>query len=168
MRRSLVLLLVVSWAVPSWGLGVGGGMWIDSLNISDTKAFLVQFMEEEMEITVDFALAAYRLALGWHHRFDEGFFAAGLGAGAALTGGGLDLTLASPDPDVQEFLPEIPAGTLTWSAGGPMLWADLELGLPFLRLFGRGNLFLPPFGATGEAGLRAGSLGGAVGLVVRF
>ncbi|MFO8034921.1 MAG: hypothetical protein R6U88_07210 [Candidatus Bipolaricaulota bacterium] len=241
MKKLLVALLLAAWVLPSYGVGFGGGLWVDTLDVSDTKGFLIQFMEEEVgvppeelgdieaeleqvpnllpvpmpggflsidvgfgalelegaylsdsllrqaaglpsgpipiteeddevEITADPRLEVYRVALGWHPRFDVGLFAAGVGVGAALTGGGLEVDFDSPDPEVGEFLSqiEIEEGTFSWSAGGPVLWADLELGLPFLRLFARGHLFLPLFSSTGDAQLHAGYLGAAAGLVIRL
>jgi len=240
-KSVLVVILLAAWAVPSCALGLGGGLWADTLDVRDTKDFLIGFLqdevgvppqemeeieaalaevpdllpypmlggflslnvglgaleleasylsdslvrsfaglepgpipitepEDEFEITVDPRLGAYRVALGWHPRFDMGLFAAGVGIGAALTGGGLDLIFDTDDEDVGEFLSqfEFEDGTFSWSAGGPMLWGHLELGLPFLRAFVRGNLFLPIFSSSGAAELRAASLGASVGLVLRL
>lgn len=241
MKSLLLALVLAAWAVPSSALGLGGGLWADTLDIAATKDFLITFLEEEVgvppdeladieaqmaeipdllpvpmvggflsldvgigaleleasylsdrllrtvaglepgpipitepedefEITVDPRLGAYRLAVGWHPRFDVGLFAAGVGIGAALTGGGLDLIFDTDDEDVGEFLSqfEFEEGTFNWFAGGPVLSGHVELGLPFLRAFARGNLFLPVFSSSGAAGLRAASLGGAVGLVIRL
>ncbi len=237
MKRLLAVLLAAACGASSYGMGLGGGVWLDSLDITKTKEFVLGLMEDmgippdelgdieasmvaeldylpvptiggffsvdagigslefegafvsdrllrvagllppgpidigepgEVPITVDLELVVFRLALGWHPRLDVGLFAAGVGIGAAMSGGGLEAVFASPDPEVQAHLPHIPPGSFSWFAAGPMLWADLELGLPFLRLFARGNLFVPFARSSGEAELRPGNLGGAVGLVVRF
>ncbi len=237
MRRWMLALLLVAWVVPSCGIGIGGGLWVDALDVSDTKAFALAFIEdlgvppEELQeieealaeipdrlpipklggflsiplgvgsvevegallndgllrnfgilppglidlgepdgpaLLLDLDLMAYRVAIGYHPRFDVEFFAAGVGAGLAFTGGHVELALSSPDPDMAPHIPEVPPGIFRWRAAGPTLSADLEFGLPFLRLFVRGNLFFPLLRSSGEAGLHAGSYGASTGLVIRF
>ncbi len=237
MRRWIVALFLVAWVVPSCGIGIGGGLWADALDVSDTKRFALAFLEdlgvppEELQgieaelaaipdqlpipklggflsiplgigavevegallsdgvlrnfgllppgridlgepdgppLWLDLDLMAYRVAVGFHPRFDVGFFAAGVGAGLAFTGGHVELALSSPDPEVEPYIPELPPGAFRWRAAGPTLSADVEFGLPFLRLFVRGNLFLPLLRSAGEAGLQAGPYGASTGLVIRF
>ncbi len=237
MRRWMLVVLLAAWVTPSYGIGIGGGLWADALDISDTKSFALSFIEdlgvppEELqgieaelaaipdhvpvpklggflsiplgvgaveveaallsdgvlrnfgvlppglidlgepdgpELWLDLDLMAFRVAIGFHPRYDVRFFAAGVGAGMAFTGGHVELVFSSPDPELEPFIPQLPPGTLRWRAVGPMLSADLELGLPFLRMFVRGSLFLPLLQSTGDAGLRAASTGLATGLAIRF
>lgn len=234
MRRSLVWILCLLVPIPCLALGIGGGLWIETLDLTNAKAFVLQTAQDldappevtdelnallagipdlapfpmlgalisapagvgavEFEaamltermlhltevwppggmtftdppLSVNFALTAYRFSASWRPRIDLGLVAVAGGAGFAFSAGSLNPALSSPDPDVQAIIDLWPLEGISWSAGGAMLGADLELGLPFLRLFLRGGLTLPIFQSPGVWGLRVGSYYAAVGLVIRF
>jgi len=108
------------------------------------------------ELHLDFMLRAYHLALGISPRLDLGIIAVALAAGLSLSGGDLFLQAA------------MDAAQLTWGAGGGTLGAQLELGLPFLRLFASGAVFLPWGQVQDTWNVRVGPWQGKVGVVIRF
>jgi len=220
--------------IPCLAQGIGGGLWVDTLELAAAKAFVLQTAHEldappevmdelaallgnvpdlapvpmlgasasvpagvgavEFEAAVltdtllhmlgvwppggvtfaapplqaDFDLIAYRFSASWRPRLDLGLLAVAAGAGFAFSGGAITPKLASADPDVQAIVDQWPLEGLTWSAGGALVGAGLELGLPFLRLFVRGGLTLPLYQSPGAWGLRVGAYHGAAGLVIRF
>lgn len=117
---------------------------------------------------VDFALMAYRVGLSWQVGLDLGLLALGVGAGGALVAGGIVPTVTTTDPGLAPILAAVPWDGITWSAAGGTLTAVVELGLPFLRLFVRGGLFLPVTQAPGGWGVLVGGYSATAGVVIRF
>ncbi|MBC7169327.1 hypothetical protein H5T54_00120 [Candidatus Bipolaricaulota bacterium] len=119
-------------------------------------------------LAVDLALTAYRVGLSWKVGLDLGFVAAGVGVGGAVFGGSILPAVTTTHPDLGPILAAIPWDGITWSAGGASLTATVELGLPFLRLFVQGGVFLPVAQAPGGWAIRVGGYSAAAGVVIRF
>ncbi|HAZ28074.1 TPA: hypothetical protein DCY67_05620 [Candidatus Acetothermia bacterium] len=119
-------------------------------------------------LSVDFAFLTYRVGLSWQVGLDLGLLALSLGAGGALFGGGIVPTVTTTDPALAPILAAFPWEGLTWSAAGGTLTATAELGLPFLRLFVRGGVFLPAIQTPGTWRVLVGGYSAAAGVVIRF
>ena len=136
---------------------VGLGLW---------PASGVEFSDPP--IGVDLEIGAYSLGLSWQLGLDLGLLAVGVGAGGAVVGGGIVPHVTTTHPDLAPILDTIPWDGITWAAAGAVLTATAELGLPFLRLFVRGGLFLPVPQAPGAWAIRVGGYSAAAGMVIRF
>jgi hypothetical protein len=119
-------------------------------------------------LSVDFTLLTYRVGMSWQIGLDLGLLALSLGAGGALFGGGIVPAVTTTDPVLDPIVAAIPGEGITWSAAGGTLTAAVELGLPFLRLFVRGGVFLPVIQASGAWGVLVGGYSAAAGMVIRF
>jgi len=119
-------------------------------------------------LSVDFALLAYRVGMSWQVGLDLGLLALSLGAGGALFGGGITPIVTTTDPVLVPILAAIPQEGIAWSAAGGTLTATVELGLPFLRLFVRGGVFIPVTQASGAWGIRVAGYSASAGVVIRF
>jgi len=150
-------VLEVEGAFLTDGILVGLGMWpAGGLALGDPP------------VTVDLGLAAYHVGLSWNVGIDLGLLAVAVGVGGALCGGGIVPRVTTTDAVWEPILAAIPWDGITWSAVGGTLTTTVELGLPFLRLFVRGGLFLPVTQAPGAWGIRVGGYSAAAGMVIRF
>jgi hypothetical protein len=149
--------LELEGAVLSDGILEGLGLWPPGgVSLADPA------------LSVDVALMAYRVGMSWQIGLDLGLLALSLGAGGAVVGGGIVPTVTTTDPALAPIVAAIPGEGIAWSAAGGTLTATVELGLPFLRLFVRGGVFLPVVQGPGPWGVLVGGYFAAAGMVIRF
>ncbi|MGC9529461.1 MAG: hypothetical protein ACP5G2_02425 [Candidatus Bipolaricaulaceae bacterium] len=113
-------------------------------------------------------LFAYRTVIGWHHALDLGFVAAGVGLGGGVSGGILKPELTSTDAELEGLFPKLPPDAFHWAAAGTVVWGQLEVGLPSLRLWARADVLIPLLRSAGAANLAVAPVGAALGLLVTF
>lgn len=167
------------------GLRLSGGVITDRTIRSLTRALGQEIpqplMDLEIEIgtetarlTADVAFSAWTMSTEVVKRFDFLVFALNLGAGMDLMGGrvvpavnptGLPTMLV---PGVDSALAALHLDELSWSAFAVHGMLGLELGLPFLRLYGDVRWTLPVSVREAWWGVRPASISAMVGLVIRF
>jgi len=123
--------------------------------------------------TVDVTLSSWMLSTDVVKRFDAFVLALTLGGGIDLIGGeirplvDLDVPTGFED-DVADALVALHLDGLTWSTFAVHGVVGLEIGPPFLRLYGDLRFLLPLSEGAGWWELRSGGLAAMLGVVIRF
>jgi hypothetical protein len=123
--------------------------------------------------TVDVELSSWMLSTDVVKRFDALVLALTLGGGIDLIGGEIrplvDLDVpAGFEDDVADALAALHLDGLTWSTFAVHGVVGLEIGPPFLRLYGDLRFLLPLSEGAGWWDLRSGGLAAVLGVVIRF
>lgn len=123
--------------------------------------------------TIDVALSSWMLSTDVVKRFDALVLALTLGGGIDLIGGAIrplvDLDVpAGFEDDVAGALAALHLDGLTWSTFAVHGVVGLEIGPPFLRIYGDLRFLLPLSEGDGWWDLRAGGLAAVLGVVIRF
>jgi hypothetical protein len=123
--------------------------------------------------TIDVELSSWVLSTDVVKRFDALVLALTLGGGIDLIGGAIrplvDLDVpAGFEDDVAGALAALHLDGLTWSTFAVHGVVGLEIGPPFLRLYGDLRFLLPLSEGGGWWDLRAGGMAAVLGLVIRF
>lgn len=123
--------------------------------------------------TIDVALSSWMLSTDVVKRFDALVLALTLGGGIDLIGGeirplvDLDVPPGFED-DVAGALAALHIDGMTWSTFAVHGVIGLEIGPPFLRIYGDLRFLLPLSAGAGWWDLRSGGLAAVLGLVIRF
>ena len=168
------------------GLRITGGLLTDGiLRSAATVAgfdvpkplFETEFDIHELAIegaaSVDVDLSAWMLSTEVVKRIDLFLLGFTLGAGLDLIQGRVEPVVdldASPEIDdgLRNALAALHLDELTWSTFGVHATVGIELGLPFLRIYGDLRFLLPLSERDGWWGLRAGDFSGLVGIAILF
>lgn len=125
-------------------------------------------------LTADVAFSAWAMSTEVVKRLDLLVFAVNLGAGVGVMGGRISPTVGHTGlptvvvPGVENALAALHLDEMTWSAFTVHGMIGLELGLPFLRLYGDVRWALPLSVRDSWWGLRPGPITAMMGLVIRF
>lgn len=139
----------LAFPLPIGALEVGASLLTDGM-LRGLGGWPAEGVELAPGLSADFQLAAWRLSYSWGLGLELGLLAARGGLGVGAFGGNFLVEFSSPDPEIQELLPELCPEAFRWLAAGPVLWAGLELGPPFLRLSLRGSASCPWFKPQGR------------------
>jgi len=123
--------------------------------------------------TIDVALTTWMLSADAVKRLDALVLALTLGAGVDWVGGRIrpliDLEVpAEIESAAGDALAALHIDDLAWSTLAVHGVVGLEIGPPFLRLYGEVRYLLPLSERTGWWGLRSGGWAAVVGMVMRF
>lgn len=123
--------------------------------------------------TIDVAFSSWMLSTDVVKRFDLLVLALTLGAGIDLMRGEIDPLVDIDVPPeledgVTDGLAALRLDELAWSTFAVHGVVGLEIGPPFLRIYGDVRFLLPVSNTANWWDLRAGGLAGVLGVVVRF
>jgi hypothetical protein len=123
--------------------------------------------------TIDVAFSSWMLSTDVVKRFDLLILAFTFGGGVDLLRGQIqplvDLDVPSEfEDDVAGALAALHLDELTWSTFAVHGVIGLEIGPPFLRIYGDVRFLLPLSKAANWWGLRSGGLAAVLGVVIRF
>lgn len=123
--------------------------------------------------TIDVAFSSWMLSTDAVKRFDLLILALTLGGGVDLIRGEIrplvDLDVPSEfEDDVAGALAALHLDELTWSTFAVHGVVGLEIGPPFLRIYGDVRFLLPLSEAANWWDLRSGGLAAVLGIVIRF
>ena len=123
--------------------------------------------------TIDVAFSSWMLSTDVAKRFDLLILALTLGGGVDLMRGEIqplvDLDVPPEfEDDVAGALAALHLDELTWSTFAVHGVVGLEIGPPFLRIYGDVRFLLPLSEATNWWDLRSGGLAAVLGVVIRF
>jgi len=166
------------------GLRFTGGLLSEGLVRSVARLAGAEIPEPLFEITfdspefagaatIDIELSSWILSTDVVKRFDALVLALTLGGGIDLIRGAIrplvDLDVpAGFEDDVAGALAALHLDGLTWSTFAVHGVVGLEIGPPFLRLYGDLRFLLPLSEGDGWWDLRAGGLAAVLGVVIRF
>ncbi len=166
------------------GLRFTGGLMNEGLARSVARLAGIEIPEPLFEVsfdspeftgsaTVDVALSSWMLSTDVVKRFDALVLALTLGGGIDLIGGEISplVDLDVPpgfEDDVADALAALHLDELTWSTFAVHGVVGLEIGPPFLRIYGDLRFLLPISEGDGWWDLRSGGLAAVLGVVIRF
>jgi len=123
--------------------------------------------------TIDVAFSTWMLSTDVVKRFDALVLALTLGGGVDLIGGRIEPLIdldvpAEFESTVDDVLTALHLDELSWSTFAVHGVVGLEIGPPFLRVYGDIRFVLPLSARESWWDLRSGALAAVVGLVIRF
>ncbi len=129
--------------------------------------------EDVASVAADLTFSTWKISIDAAKRFDVLFLAADFVLGADLLWGSITpvVEFDAPEewsPGVGAALAALHPDELSWSALGFHAGVAFELGAPFLRLYAEARFVFPISLSVGWWNLRAGSLAGGLGMVIRF
>jgi len=128
--------------------------------------------ELEVEVTIDPSFSSFMLSTELVKRLDLLVAGIEFGLGFDLAQGKIDpgvtITASHLQSELDDALAALHPDELSWSAFCGHACVGVEVGPPFLRLYGRARFLLPLSQSTTWWGIKVGALTGSVGLVIRF
>ena len=160
----------------------GGGLsdrfvWgmLDALGLERPQWPIEESFQEgelEVEVTIDPSFSSFMLSTELVKRLDLLVAGIEFGLGFDLAQGKIDpgvtITASHLQSELDDALAALHPDELSWSAFCGHACVGVEVGPPFLRLYGRARFLLPLSQSTTWWGIKVGALTGSVGLVIRF